>query len=92
MELAAFKDMEARGVVEPGGCHFAGHSLGEYAALLSTTGIMSLESLLNTVFCRGMTMQDAVQRDAHGRSGFAMVAVDPSRVSKGWSSPHLFST
>ncbi len=90
MELAAFKDMEARGVVEPGGCHFAGHSLGEYAALLSTTGIMSLESLLNTVFCRGMTMQDAVERDVHGRSGFAMVAVDPSRVSKGWSSPRPF--
>ncbi len=92
MELAAFKDMEARGVVEPGGCHFAGHSLGEYAALLSTTGIMSLENLLNTVFCRGMTMQDAVERDVHGRSGFAMVAVDPSRVNKGWSSPHLFLT
>jgi fatty acid synthase subunit beta len=83
MELAAFKDMEARGVVDPAGCHFAGHSLGEYAALLSTTGIMSLENLLHTVFCRGMTMQDAVERDKQGRSGFAMVAVDPSRVGKG---------
>ncbi|KAL2018201.1 hypothetical protein VTK56DRAFT_1174 [Thermocarpiscus australiensis] len=89
MELAAFKDMEARGVVDAGACQFAGHSLGEYAALLSTTGIMSLENLLNTVFCRGMTMQDAVERDEHGRSGFAMVAVDPSRVRKGFSESAL---
>jgi fatty acid synthase subunit beta len=83
MELAAFKDMETRGLVDMAGCRFAGHSLGEYAALLSTTGIMTLENLLNTVFCRGMTMQDAVERDEHGRSGYAMVAVDPSRVGKG---------
>ncbi|KAK4153968.1 beta subunit of fatty acid synthetase [Chaetomidium leptoderma] len=89
MELAAFKDMEARGVVDAGACRFAGHSLGEYAALLSTTGIMSLENLLNTVFCRGMTMQDAVERDEHGRSGFAMVAVDPSRVRNGFSESAL---
>lgn len=87
MELAAFKDMEARGVVDPD-CQFAGHSLGEYAALVSTTGIMSFENLLYTVFCRGMTMQGAVERDEYGRSGYAMVAVDPSRVSKGeFSSP-----
>jgi fatty acid synthase subunit beta len=85
MELAAFKDMEARGVVDPD-CHFAGHSLGEYAALVSTTGLMSFENLLYTVFCRGMTMQGAVERDEQGRSGYAMVAVDPSRVHKGKAS------
>ncbi|KAL2132510.1 hypothetical protein VTI74DRAFT_3729 [Chaetomium olivicolor] len=88
MELAAFKDMETRGLVDPD-CRFAGHSLGEYAALLSTTASMSLEDLLYTVFCRGMTMQDAVERDERGRSGFAMVAVDPSRVSKEFSESAL---
>ncbi|KAL2267370.1 hypothetical protein VTJ83DRAFT_4647 [Remersonia thermophila] len=89
MELAAFKDMESRGLVDPSGCTFAGHSLGEYAALLSTSGVMTLENLLNTVFCRGMTMQDAVERDENGRSGYAMVAVDPSRVGKGFSETTL---
>jgi fatty acid synthase subunit beta len=82
MEMAAFKDMESRGIVDPN-CHFAGHSLGEYAALASTTGFMSFENLLYTVFSRGMTMQNAVDRDDLGRSAFAMVAVDPSRVNKG---------
>ncbi|KAL1842324.1 hypothetical protein VTJ49DRAFT_5492 [Mycothermus thermophilus] len=89
MELAAFKDMESRGLIEPSGCTFAGHSLGEYAALLSTSGVMTLENLLNTVFCRGMTMQDAVERDENGKSGYAMVAVDPSRVGKGFSETTL---
>lgn len=82
MEMAAFKDMQASGVVD-GNCHFAGHSLGEYAALASITDFMPFENLLYLVFCRGMTMQGAVERDEQGRSAFSMVAVDPSRVRKG---------
>ncbi|KAH6651491.1 fatty acid synthase [Truncatella angustata] len=81
MEMAAFKDMQSSGVVDDN-CHFAGHSLGEYAALASITDFMPFENLLYLVFCRGMTMQGAVERDDQGRSAFSMVAVDPSRVRK----------
>ena len=82
MELAAFRDMQAAAVVDPD-CAFAGHSLGEYAALAAITDFMPFERLLYIVFCRGMTMQLAVERDDEGRSDFGMVAVDPGRVGKG---------
>ena len=81
MELASFKDMEAKGVV-PTDSSFAGHSLGEYSALAAVTDFMPFERLLYLVFCRGSTMQAAVERDSLNRSSFGMVAVDPSRVSK----------
>lgn len=83
MEMAVVRDMQAHGVLDTDGCHFAGHSLGEFAALASFTDFMPFENLLYFVFCRGMTMQSAVERDALGRSAFAMAAVDPSRVCKG---------
>ncbi|KAM7196695.1 fatty acid synthase [Rhypophila sp. PSN 637] len=83
MEMAAYKDLQSRGVL-PSDCNFAGHSLGEYAALLSITDFMPFENLLYFVFWRGMTMQSAVERDEEGRSRFAMVAVDPSRITKGY--------
>ena len=41
---------------------------------------MSIESLVDIVFLRGMTMQNAVVRDKKGRSNYGMVAVNPSRV------------
>ncbi|KAI0141938.1 fatty acid synthase [Pestalotiopsis sp. NC0098] len=81
MEMAAFKDMQSSGVVDTN-CQFAGHSLGEYSALASIVDFMPFENLLHVVFCRGMTMQGAVERDSKGRSAFSMVAVDPSRVRK----------
>lgn len=37
--------------MDPAGCRFARHSLCEYAALLSPTGIMPLENLLITSHC-----------------------------------------
>lgn len=82
MELAAFKDMESKGLISTEGC-FAGHSLGEYAALAAITDFMPFERLLYIVFCRGMTMQVAVERDALNRSNYGMVAVDRSRVFAG---------
>ncbi|KAF2998032.1 beta subunit of fatty acid synthetase [Neopestalotiopsis sp. 37M] len=81
MEMAAFKDMQTSGVVDSD-CQFAGHSLGEYSALASIVDFMPFENLLHVVFCRGMTMQGAVERDSKGRSAFSMVAVDPSRVRR----------
>ncbi|PVH99334.1 fatty acid synthase [Periconia macrospinosa] len=84
MEMAAFADMKAAGVVTPGH-HFAGHSLGEYISLACSANFMALESMLYLFFCRGMTMQSAVERDADERSDYSMVAVDPSRVSKAFT-------
>lgn len=80
MEKASFEDLKSKGLI-PADASFAGHSLGEYAALASLADVMSIESLVEVVFYRGMTMQVAVPRDALGRSNYGMVAVNPSRVS-----------
>lgn len=80
MEKATFEDLKAKGLV-PVEAPFAGHSLGEYAALSSLADIMSIESLVEVVFYRGMTMQVAVPRDESGRSNYGMIAVNPGRVS-----------
>ena len=44
--------------------------------------VMPIESLVDVVFYRGMTMQVAVPRDSLGRSNYGMCAVNPSRISK----------
>ncbi|PGH20055.1 hypothetical protein AJ80_03705 [Polytolypa hystricis UAMH7299] len=80
MELAIFADLKSRGVVSDRSA-YAGHSLGEYSALGAVAGIFTVESLVKVVFYRGLMMQYAVERDAAGRSSFAMCAVNPSRVS-----------
>lgn len=84
LERAAFEHLRSLGRVPPGAC-FAGHSLGEFAALGCMTEVWSLRAALRTVFIRGTLMQMAVPRDARGRSGFGMAAVDPSRVRKGFT-------
>lgn len=81
MEIAAFKDLRARGLVADESS-YAGHSLGEYSALCAVADLIPLESLMSIVFYRGLTMQFAVNRDEAGRSEFAMCAVNPSRLSK----------
>ncbi|KAI9348018.1 fatty acid synthase [Obelidium mucronatum] len=80
MEFASFHDMKTNGVV-PQDCVFAGHSLGEYAGLTAVGETLSIESLVDVVFYRGMTMQVAVPRDSKGRSDYGMCAVNPVRVS-----------
>jgi len=45
---------------------FAGHSLGEYSALVGLTEVMPIEPLVSGVFCPCLTMQAAVERDAEG--------------------------
>lgn len=81
MEKAAFEDLKSKGLV-PENCVFAGHSLGEYSALASLGDVMPIESLVEVVFYRGMTMQVAVERDEQGRLNYGMVACNPLRISK----------
>ncbi|KAF7312560.1 Fatty acid synthase subunit alpha [Mycena indigotica] len=80
-EKAAFEDMRMKGFVQKD-CAFAGHSLGEYSALASIADVLHISALVDVVFYRGITMQRAVERDAHNRSNYAMCAVNPSRISK----------
>jgi enoyl reductase-like protein/3-oxoacyl-ACP reductase-like protein/3-oxoacyl-(acyl-carrier-protein) synthase/acyl dehydratase len=57
----------------------AGHSLGEYSALLAL-GVLPLGPALDLVHKRGLAMQDAVARSAAGVSPHRLAAVDPSAV------------
>lgn len=88
MEKAAFEDLKSKGLI-PSDAAFAGHSLGEYAALASLADVMSIESLVEVVFYRGMTMQVAVPRDSSGRSNYGMIAVNPGRVAATFSQEAL---
>lgn len=81
MEKAAFDDMKSKGLVQQN-APFGGHSLGEYSALAAIANVIPIESLVDVVFYRGMTMQVAVPRDSLGRSDYAMMAVNPSRIGK----------
>lgn len=91
MEKAAFEDMNSRGLISDKS-KYAGHSLGEYAALSAIANMMPLEKVLSIVFYRGLSMQVAVERDEQGRSEFGMMAVDPSRVTKGFDVQKLEDT
>lgn len=62
------------------GAIFAGHSLGEYAAISSFSNMLTVESLMDVVFYRGMTMQYAVKRHPDGSSDFGMMAINPGRA------------
>ena len=80
-EMATFADLEAKGIVQQG-ANYAGHSLGEYSALGAMARVMSMESLISLAFYRGLTMQQAMDRDQNGRTAFSMMAANPSRVAK----------
>ena len=77
--IASFMDMKAHGLVQSQSA-FAGHSLGEYAALASIGEVLAVENMMDVTFYRGMTMQVAVPRDEQGRSQYGMCAVNPLRV------------
>lgn len=88
MEKAAYEDLKAHGLVNPHS-PFAGHSLGEYAALAAVGDVLSIETLCDIVFYRGLTMQVAVKRDSQGRSQYGMVAVNPSRLGRAFTDETL---
>lgn len=80
MAIARFSDLTSKGLIQEG-ASFAGHSLGEYAALSALGGRMPIEKLVAISWVRGLTMQLGVERDARGRSDFSMCAVNPSKFS-----------
>lgn len=88
MEMAQFQHLRAREMVQRD-ARYAGHSLGEYSALGSFTTLMSFEALLDLVFHRAFTMQNALPKDANGDTGYSMMAVDPSRISKSFGEADL---
>ncbi|KKK21818.1 hypothetical protein ARAM_004341 [Aspergillus rambellii] len=79
MEMAEYAHLQAQGVVQNPAL-FAGHSLGEYSALGACTTFMPFESLLSLILYRGLKMQNALPRDTYGRTDYAMMAADPSRI------------
>lgn len=84
MEVAIWEDLESRGVLSKT-TTFAGHSLGEYTAILALGKLVPLETLMSIVFYRGLSMQVAVERDEANRSPFAMFAINPQKLSVGTS-------
>lgn len=90
VEKAAFEDLRHLGLVAKS-AKFAGHSLGEYAALASIGNVMPIENLVELVFIRGITMQNATRDDEGRISRFGMVAVNPVRVNTGFTADHLHS-
>lgn len=87
-EMATFADLESRGMIQKDPT-YAGHSLGEYSALGTIARIMPPQSLVSLAFYRGLTMQNAVERDQDGRTAFSMMAVNPSRVGKTFNEDSL---
>ncbi|KAJ2332717.1 fatty acid synthase alpha subunit Lsd1, partial [Coemansia sp. RSA 2681] len=77
--MAVVADMRVNSLVQRDAA-FAGHSLGEYAALAAISGMFVFEDILDVTFYRGLLMQSAVKRDTQGRSQYGMLAVDPSRL------------
>ncbi|KAJ1735055.1 fatty acid synthase alpha subunit Lsd1, partial [Coemansia biformis] len=84
-EVAEFSHIYTSGVV-PETAVYAGHSLGEYAGLTAIGQVFTPETAADIGFCRGLTMQQSVRRDAQGQSIYAMVAVSTARVAL-WFTP-----
>ncbi|GAM33971.1 fatty acid synthase beta subunit [Talaromyces pinophilus] len=81
VEKIMFEDMKSRGLV-PSNPFFAGHSLGEYGALLAFSGFMTTKELMELAFYRGLSLQFAMERDSNGETNYGMVAANPQRIGK----------
>ncbi|KAJ2806670.1 fatty acid synthase alpha subunit Lsd1 [Coemansia guatemalensis] len=90
-EVAEFAHLRAAGVV-PEHAAYAGHSLGEYAGLTAIGGVFTPEAAADIGFCRGLTMQQSVRRDAQNRSIYGMVAVSIARVGAWFTLEDLTAT
>jgi fatty acid synthase subunit beta len=85
---ARFADLTSRGLVTEEAL-FAGHSLGEYAALASMGDIMTVEELAAITWFRGLNMRLVVNRDQNGHSPYGMVAINPSKVAPNFTEDDL---
>ncbi|KAJ2607601.1 fatty acid synthase alpha subunit Lsd1 [Coemansia sp. RSA 1365] len=90
-EVAEFSHLRAAGVV-PEHAAYAGHSLGEYAGLTAVGGVFTPETAADIGFCRGLTMQQSVRRDAQNRSIYGMAAVSIARVATWFTLEDLIAT
>ncbi|CAK4633192.1 unnamed protein product [Aphanomyces euteiches] len=81
LEKALYCDAFEKGVV-PDDCFFAGHSLGEYGAVISFTDFLTTAGVAELVFLHALITNQAVERDSRGLSGYGMLAANPSRVGK----------
>jgi fatty acid synthase subunit beta len=64
-------------------------ALGEYTTLAALGNLMTVKELAAITWFRGLNMRLVVQHDAHGRSPYAMVAVNPSKISDKFSEADL---
>lgn len=76
LAVAQVRELREQGVFVPDAM-FAGHSLGEYSALSAVAGVVPLRAAIEVVYARGLTMDRLVERDAEGRTPYAMVVVRP---------------
>ncbi|MCL0121540.1 type I polyketide synthase [Corynebacterium pygosceleis] len=60
--------------------YFAGHSVGEYNALAAYARALTLESVVEIVYRRGLTMHRLVDRDENGNSNYALAALRPNKM------------
>eukprot|EP01046_Picozoa_sp_COSAG06_P070979 COSAG06_NODE_20096_length_809_cov_0.802817_1_plen_170_part_10 len=90
VEKSAFVELLEAGYV-PADSVYAGHSLGEYAGLSSVATVLNIPNLVQTVFLRGLIMQNAVTRDARGHSDFMMMAINPVRVGRWFGTDKLLA-
>ncbi len=74
--MALTAELRESGALVPDAA-FSGHSLGEYAALSGISGILSLDTVVEVVYHRGLTMQNYVPRDEKGQSPYRMAVVRP---------------
>ncbi|KAJ2671787.1 fatty acid synthase alpha subunit Lsd1 [Coemansia spiralis] len=87
--MAVVADMRSSALVQKRAM-FAGHSLGEFAALASLgCGLFSVEDIVDVTFSRGILMQSAISRNVDGYSEHGMVSVNPLRVEAGFDEEAL---
>ncbi|OGM47233.1 hypothetical protein ABOM_004000 [Aspergillus bombycis] len=88
LENVAFAVLKAKGYIHEGAM-YGGHSLGELAALTSLLDRVSIWSIAQIAFYRGLIMGYSSNTGATEGAEFSMVAANPKRVGKGFTPKDL---